>query len=506
MNGHIKMVEVLLENGADLHRLDLFMHNGFLYAVQNGHILLMHFLSCLGADISHRDSNGRTALHWASYNHHNAAVSYLLTHCTSRIDPNAMDSKSLTALHWAAIHNHHDMIESMVDPAVQIATSGGVHGDRRQTVDVWVRDGMGRTAEELAHEYGNKETIKVLQPFMLFGDEFLLKTAPKINLRSFLFPFVFIGTICLIPSLLPWWCQIIASVLLFSISPKYVATYSRPTTYFYTGIVAASVFYLMLTYYVSTGPRIGGWLADVVVAVWGSIILSWMYILTKSKPGFLQGEKVTHKNMIRKIEEGMSIYDFCSTCLHRRPIRSKHCKYCDRCVIRFDHHCPWVHNCIGEKNHKWFVLWMTSNVVAESILMWLTLKYITVPFADELGDDIDTPSLVYTVYQRESWTTVMVVLNGLLIFWQLILLAEQYRGVFENRTINERANAAKYRLQLWDKVGRFSHIKDFNPFSSGVRSNVLQFFGCHKFDYVNTYEVDQFLKKYRPNLLNQSNV
>ncbi|KAK9761401.1 palmitoyltransferase for Vac8p [Basidiobolus ranarum] len=152
---------------------------------------------------------------------------------------------------------------------------------------------------------------------------------------------------------------------------------------------------------------------------------------------------------------------FCRKCRVEKPDRAHHCSVCQECVLKMDHHCPWVNNCVGFGNQKFFYLFIFYGSLYCTFICLTTL-----------------PPLIHLLYLENGFMLldvhwVFLVLAGGLFSICLI----GFTGFHTSMILNNLTTIETYQKHNYKIDGEPSSHKYVNLFDLGKRRNFMQVLG-----------------------------
>ncbi|KAI1633123.1 hypothetical protein F4809DRAFT_655410 [Biscogniauxia mediterranea] len=439
-------VNLLLQHGADPLITDAQGYNTLHISTFSGNALLVVLLLHQGIPVDVADAYGHTSLMWAAYKGFPQCVDLFLRWGAS---VHATDEQGFTALHWALVKGSPQCILKLIEyGADRFAKT-----DTGKTPAITAKD-LNTTGpwHRALRECGYDEDGHAAIPWWPGSSFFLKDKRGFMNKFLFLLPTALLWTELMIASHFPIFISVFLALLVgfgFQWITNQILEYAPPDmrhlhrTPWLAGIFAASLFLVgvqwLLVVLPATYPTHP--LLNLLFVIWYGLTAYFYAVCMVFDPGFVPKlNGIAEQKAV--IDELLSLWkfdesNFCVTCMIRTPLRSKHCRRCQRCVAKHDHHCPWVNNCVGVNNHRQFFLYLINLIFGVLSFDWLLYCYFS-----EMPQTASTECLVLSealcrVLNADPYSLLVGIWAGLQLTWVSMLIFVQFVQVARAMTTYE---------------------------------------------------------------------
>lgn len=162
---------------------------------------------------------------------------------------------------------------------------------------------------------------------------------------------------------------------------------------------------------------------------------------------------------------------YCLICRDFKPERAHHCSNCKQCVLNLQHHCPWINNCVGFDNRKYFLLFVTYLLIAMTLaLIWMIIIFVEQISSKKFELDFH---MILKIALFLKYLCLVVILS--------IFTFTHYRYVVSNTTTIEQLLLERKKKATENKEIDFAKEIQHNYYDINCYYNWTQVFGDNPF-------------------------
>lgn len=434
--GQIAATSILIKIGADVNKKDQLGFSPVIHAAQFGNVFSFHhFVSNASVDINDVDHDGHTVLCWACYSGHKELLEYLLSeHCPAVPHMGILDGKKRTPLHWAASQNSTEVCSYLAVSRCKLCSSSSSREERtkeeqegekekgemtceavtgREMLDM--RDEDGKTPADCAKAKGHEALAQALE----LERTGIRATVPEVTPKKdnseaqhqFLSAFVpFAIVMFLVVPYMPWWGVLAGWFACAAPHARGIKWSIKGRTLVPAGLLSATISGIVWGYIQMNSYYFMSTFSMMVMSLGSLAFLYAYYLIIYADPGIISPSDGFYKRVLDTVASGAEPpAEYCKLCKIIKPPRSKHCRDCNACIDRFDHHCYWIANCVGKKNTRAFYLILLYCIAVIVAFQAYSVSFFITSMDPEIHTVWEGTGFIATQFPQIFWMDMWLI-------------------------------------------------------------------------------------------------